>query len=49
MKGKASGDQRRSPPLRIPLTFDDAVDGLLRVSPKKLAARKPAKKRPKKK
>lgn len=37
---------RRSPPLRLPLSFDKAVEGLLAVKPKK--AEKPKKKLSKK-
>lgn len=38
---------KRQPPLRIPLSFDDALKGLLAVDPKKLpkTARPGAKKR----
>jgi hypothetical protein len=32
----------RKPPVRIPLPFDKAIEGLLAVDPKKLPARKKA-------
>lgn len=44
-------DQKRNPPIKIPLDFDTAVDGLLKVDPKQpeeIVRKKPAKKGEKK-
>ena len=42
----AKSGQKRQPPVRIPLSFDDAVGGLLAVDPKEPVkpGKKPAKK-----
>lgn len=43
------GDGGRKPPVKIPLSFDKAVEGLLAVDPKgpvESARKKPAKKKP---
>jgi hypothetical protein len=39
-QAKRSGNKKRLPPVRIPLSFDDAVGGLLAVKPKKAPAKK---------
>jgi hypothetical protein len=38
--------QKRLPPVRIPLDFERAVEGLLAVDPKGPVPEKPAKKKP---
>jgi hypothetical protein len=41
--------RKRLPPVRIPLPFEQAVEGLLAVDPKKPVAPKPPKKKPRRK
>jgi hypothetical protein len=38
--GRPRKNRQRKPPVRIPLPFDRAVEGLLAVAPKKKAKRK---------
>jgi hypothetical protein len=44
-----SAASKRLPPVRIPLDFDRAVEGLLAVDPKGPIAQKGAKKKPRRK
>ena len=46
-KVEPRGDDRQ-PPIAIPLSFDRAVEGLVKVKPEKVTEEKPKAKKPKK-